>query len=136
MDVKPEGGKPTAEDLKLRLQIETALLGWVRISLALMGFGFVVARFGLFLREVAQVGEMRVKVHPGLAAVNTFAGTGLIVLGVVVLVSAVAIHRRLADAADRGDFAMSLRWSLGVILSVALAALGVAMAVYLTIIEL
>jgi putative membrane protein len=136
MDEKPEGGKPTAEDLKLRLQIETALLGWVRISLALMGFGFVVARFGLFLREIAQVGEMKVKVHPGLATVNTFAGTALIVLGVVVLLSAVAIHRRLAAAADQGDFAMPLRWSLGVILSLALAALGVAMAVYLTIIEL
>src|SRR5262249_2094844 len=83
--VVAEDGKPTAEDLKLRLQIETALLGWVRISLALMGFGFVVARFGLFLREIAQVGEMKVKVHPGLAAVNTFAGTTLILLGVAFL---------------------------------------------------
>jgi hypothetical protein len=44
-------------------------------GLGLMGFGFVVARFGLFLREIAQVGEMKVGVHPGLAAVNTFAGT-------------------------------------------------------------
>jgi putative membrane protein len=136
MDEKPDGEKPTAEDLKLRLQIETALLGWVRISLALMGFGFVVARFGLFLREVAQVGQMKVKVHPGLAAVNTFAGTVLIVLGVAVLLVAVAVHRRLAAAADRGDFEMPLQWSLGVVLSLALAALGVAMAVYLTIVEL
>jgi len=68
--------------------------------------------------------------------VNTFAGTALIVLGVAVLLIAVVVHRRLAAAADRGDFAMPLQWSLGVILSLALAALGVTMAVYLTIVEL
>ena len=31
----------------------TMLLAWVRTGLAMMGFGFVVARFGLFLRELA-----------------------------------------------------------------------------------
>jgi len=43
VDAKPGDGKSSAEELKLRLQIETSLLGWVRTSLALMGFGFVAA---------------------------------------------------------------------------------------------
>ncbi len=34
---------------------ERTLLAWVRTGLAMMGFGFVVARFGLFLRELALV---------------------------------------------------------------------------------
>jgi putative membrane protein len=34
---------------------ERTLLAWVRTGLALMGFGFVVSRFGLFLRELAAV---------------------------------------------------------------------------------
>ena len=41
----------SSEEFKLRLQIETSLLVWLWTSLALIGFGFVLARFGLFLRE-------------------------------------------------------------------------------------
>ena len=37
-----------SEDPRVRFAIERTLLAWVRTGLALMGFGFVVARFGLF----------------------------------------------------------------------------------------
>jgi putative membrane protein len=33
---------------------ERTFLAWIRTSLALIGFGFVVARFGLFLAEILQ----------------------------------------------------------------------------------
>ena len=34
------------------LAAERTFLAWVRTGLALMGFGFVVARFGLFLQQL------------------------------------------------------------------------------------
>jgi putative membrane protein len=34
------------------LATESTFLAWIRTGLALMGFGFVVARFGLFLEQV------------------------------------------------------------------------------------
>jgi len=34
------------------LAAERTLLAWIRTGLALMGFGFVVARFGLFLQQL------------------------------------------------------------------------------------
>ena len=43
------------DDPNLRLAAERTLLAWVRTGLSLMGFGFVVARFGLFLRELSAV---------------------------------------------------------------------------------
>ena len=40
-------------DPNVRMAAERTLLAWIRTGLAMMGFGFVVARFGLFLRELA-----------------------------------------------------------------------------------
>ena len=128
--------KMSDEEFKMRLQLETSLLVWVRTSLGLMGFGFVVARFGLFLREITKLGETRVHPHPRLAALNAFAGTSLIVLGVAVLILAVFVHRRMVDRVEKGELEFPSRWSLGVILAVLLAAMGGGIAVYLTFVEL
>ena len=38
------------------LAAERTLLAWIRTGLALMGFGFVVARFGLFLQQIQTSG--------------------------------------------------------------------------------
>ena len=128
--------KMSDEEFKMRLQLETSLLVWVRTSLGLMGFGFVVARFGLFLRAIAKLGDTSNHPHPRLAALNAFAGTALILLGVAVLVLAVFGHRRLVDRLEKGDLAFPSRWSLGVFLAVLLAVMGGAIAVYLTVVEL
>ena len=45
-------------DLRIYFAAERTTLAWVRTGLAMMGFGFVVARFGLFLRELAVVRGM------------------------------------------------------------------------------
>ena len=52
-------GSNSSEDPRVRFAIERTLLAWVRTGLALMGFGFVVARFGLFLREIEAVRRLR-----------------------------------------------------------------------------
>ncbi len=44
-------------DPRIYFAAERTLLAWVRTGLAMMGFGFVVARFGLFLRELAAVSD-------------------------------------------------------------------------------
>jgi putative membrane protein len=44
---------PERETLRLHQANERTLLAWIRTALALMAFGFVIARFGLLLRELA-----------------------------------------------------------------------------------
>jgi putative membrane protein len=137
-DVAVEPAKLDGEGYRLRAQAETNLLNWIRTSLALMGFGFVIARFGLFLRELAQVAQgdhAPIHQHPQLAVLNSIAGTVLILLGVVVLLAAVRLHQGFLAALDRGELRMPSRWSLAVVLSLVLAALGVAIAVYLTVVQ-
>jgi putative membrane protein len=135
MDPVPGARKLSGEEFRLLLQLETSLLMWLRTSLGLMGFGFVIARFGLFLREIAHVGEVTVRPSPLMTAANTLAGTALMVLGVAVLLIAVVNHRRAVDLVLRGEIPLPPRWSLGVIVGFLIAAVGMALAVYLTAVE-
>ena len=98
----------------------------MRTGLALMGFGFVVARFGLFLRELAALGHAA---PPG--GWSHGIGVALVVLGVVVNVLAAFEHVQLLKRLGRGDPDPVPRWSLGVATTVVLAVFGVGMVVYL-----
>jgi putative membrane protein len=122
------------DEYRMFLQLETSLLVWLRTSLALMGFGFVIARFGLFLREIAQANQLSVHPHSWLTPVNTLTGTGLIVLGIVVLLIAVWNHQQVVDRLHRGELVLPSRWSLSVIVSLLLAALGMGLAIYLALV--
>jgi inner membrane protein YidH len=127
--------KNTSEELRLRLQLESNLLTWVRTSIGLMGFGFVVARFGLFLRELSEAGNAHIHTKRSLVLMNTLTGTGMILLGVAVLLISIYAHRAMVDRFEKGEYTPPTRWSLGVILSMILAAVGMGMAIYLTAVE-
>ena len=76
--------QPTPEDDRVRehLANERTLLSWIRLGLSSAGFGFVVARFGLFLRELAAPGS---DATPGRGA--EIIGVGLVLLGVLAVVA-------------------------------------------------
>src|SRR6478609_2881260 len=103
--------KVSNDEYRMVLQLETSLLVWLRTSLALMGFGFVIARFGLFLREIAAANQIVARPRPLLVGVNTTTGTGLIVLGVVVLALAVFNHQRAMRLVQRGEYPLPSSWS-------------------------
>jgi putative membrane protein len=112
----------------VRFAAERTLLAWIRTGLALMGFGFVVARFGLFLREIA---ASRQATSPHSYGWSLGIGTGLVVLGIVVVLLAAEQHRRVLGQINRGEDYLAPRWSLGLVVSVLLAILGAAMVAYL-----
>lgn len=120
----PSGGAP---DPRVRMAAERTLLAWVRTGLAMMGFGFVVARFGWFLRELT-AGKADPQQSAGW---SLLIGVALIGLGVAVSVLAGWEHVRFLRRHDRGEPYRPPAWSLGIIVASALAALGVVMAVYL-----
>lgn len=106
---------------------ERTFLAWVRTALTIMAFGFVVARFGLFLRELA--GTSSVPAVPG--PVSEFTGVLLVLVGSVLLLLAfVRFLRTRADLeAGRYKVHSALEWGLTGLM----VAVGVVLAVYLVI---
>lgn len=117
-----------AADPRIYFAAERNLLAWVRTGLAMMGFGFVVARFGLFLREVAAMRAQTAVDPPGA---SLLVGMTLVVLGVVVNLYAAVQYRRLVDRLNRNQTLRFRALSLGTVTAVALALLGAALAAYL-----
>jgi putative membrane protein len=97
--MEPE--KKTEETLRLHLANERTLLAWIRTGISLMGFGFAIARFGLFLRTLAQ-GE-NVPVHGADTLGSAWAGTALVALGMLANLSATVRFGMIRRAIHRGE---------------------------------
>lgn len=93
-----------------------------------MGFGFVVARFGLFLQQI-RIAAPSLQTHT--YGLSIWFGTALIVVGVIVDVFASWHHVQLVHQLNRGetDFTQPSRGAIAVALF--LAVIGIAMAAYL-----
>jgi uncharacterized protein (DUF302 family)/uncharacterized membrane protein YidH (DUF202 family) len=110
------------------LAAERNFLAWIRTGIALMGFGFVVARFGVFLRML-QTGASAAQ--PENFGFSFWVGTVLIVVGVFVNVWSVRNHLRLIADLSNGGSAWKQPSRLAIAVALSLAAIGAAMAIYL-----
>jgi len=110
------------------LAAERTFLAWIRTGLALMGFGFVVARFGVFLQTV-QLAQPNL---PFLGnGVSPWIGTALFAMGIVVNVWCAVAHVRVVRQLGPGEFQFERPSVLAISLAFVLAGLGLAMAFYL-----
>jgi uncharacterized protein (DUF302 family)/uncharacterized membrane protein YidH (DUF202 family) len=113
------------------LAAERTFLAWIRTGLALMGFGFVVARFGLFLKAL-QFGNSNLQTRP--YGPSFWFGTALILLGMVVNILSTRSHIRLVRELNRGGTGYNRPSSLGIAVAMTLAVLGLVIAIYLALV--
>jgi putative membrane protein len=121
----------SAKDPRVYLAAERTFLAWIRTGLALMGFGFVVARFGLFLRELSVVAQP----VPQTPHFSVWIGTALVLIGVAVNLLATLHHVRLVRDLNRGVISFDRPSRLAISMALVLAAVGIAMAVYLAFVR-
>ena len=77
------------------------MLAWIRTGIALMAFGFAIARFGVFLRQVASVGAVPIHFQNGVG--SAWVGAVLVALGMLANLLATVRYGRIRGAIERGD---------------------------------
>src|ERR1700677_1739927 len=116
-----------SDDPRVYFAAERTFLAWIRTGLGLMGVGFAVSRFGLFLREMRS-SDLHAPVQS--TGLSVYSGVALVALGVVVNLSAVAHHIRTVRELRSGTWLPGQVSANAVILGLLLAVLGIAMGVY------
>jgi putative membrane protein len=82
---------------------ERTFLAWLRTAIALIGFGFAIARFGLFTRQLqATLTTQPLPEHPGLTSESL--GIGLVVLGVLSIAIAAWRHNQIFQQIERQTY--------------------------------
>lgn len=115
-------------DPRVYLAAERTFLAWIRTSLALMGFGFVIARFGLFLRELSAVRGNSLS-EPSTLSLPL--GIAFVLIGVISIVLAAWRHVRFIEELNRGALNVGSPSRMAIVLALILAAAGLVMAFYL-----
>ena len=114
---------------------ERTFLAWLRTCTALMGLGFVVARFSLFLQEFGII--TKTQPHQSVLPMHfssTLLGMAMIGLGIVLMVYSLANYSRAQKEIEAGTVRPNL--SVAFLASIGLAAFGVVVIIYLVSISL
>ncbi len=113
------------DDPRVLFAVERTLLAWQRTSIALMGFGFVVERFGLFLR---MVGNQPLSLSQ--RGFSLWLGVSLLLIGAGVAVISALQFRTVVRGLGEKEIPRGYWTNLGVWLNFVLAIVALSLAVH------
>lgn len=123
---------PVADaDPRVFFAAERTLLAWLRTGLAIIAIGFVVARFGLFVRLLAA--QPVAQSSAGTGRWSEMLGVVFVLLGSLAIAAAAWQHGRFVTTLTAPDLPAAYSRRLAVVLSSGVAALGLALAGYLLV---
>jgi putative membrane protein len=126
MDSKKSTQEPPA-DLNNHLANERTFLAWVRTSMGIMAFGFVVVKFSLFIKEIS-IAIQKPLVGPN-KGYSSYLGIFLVAFGVLIGLLAYFRYKRIEREIIESNFRTSNR--LATILTICILLVGIFLVVYL-----
>lgn len=119
-------------DPRVFFAAERTLLAWIRTGLTVMAFGFLVARFGLFLRLVGL--QLGAAAHtPHLAPLSNAIGVLLVLAGTASILFATREHRAFLRTLPEADRPAGRNPRAHEGLATLLAVLGILLTAYLVV---
>jgi len=109
---------------------ERTILAWVRTAIAVMGFGFLIERFDIFLATMASGASSRPVAH-GHRFANE-AGLAFVLLGVAMTVVAAIRFSRIAKQIAKTETVPSSGSLFDLALAILLVLLGLSLFLYLS----
>jgi len=120
-------------DRRVHMANERTFLAWIRTSIGIMAFGFVVVKFALFIRQIASM--LKMSGFPQMHAVlppkgySTFFGIALVGLGALMGVLAFVRYKKVEKEIDEDTYQPSL--ILDILLTLSVLAVGIFLVIYL-----
>ena len=100
---------------------ERTFLAWIRTSIALMGFGFVIVKFALFIREISYVLGEKIA-QPQAKGYSAVIGVTMVALGAIMATLAYMRYRKIEKQLNNNTYFPSKWLSALVTLSIIIGA--------------
>lgn len=117
-------------DPKDHLANERTFLAWIRTCIGIMAFGFVVERFGLFMKQVAYFSK-----NLDLQALPSQTGStqifGMLLIGIGALISIFSYIRFLTTEKQIGEKSYQTSNKLPILLTLLVVLTGIFLFIYL-----
>ena len=117
----------SAADPRVFFAAERTLLAWIRTAIGLIGLGFVVARFGIFLQVLDQRGGAVTSHH-----ISPWIGMGFALFGALTAATSSWQHVRFCRALGEDDRPLGYRAGPALVVGFGVSIAGIVLAAVLT----
>jgi putative membrane protein len=97
-----ENEKNNKPDVRDHMANERTLLAWIRTSIGIMAFGFVVVKFSLFIRQISLLLDRDIVLPPH--GHSSLIGILLVVVGAVILILAYIKYHKTEKQIANSNF--------------------------------
>jgi uncharacterized membrane protein YidH (DUF202 family) len=132
MQESSDQGKPRKPtDRRDRLANERTFLAWVRTSISIMAFGFVVEKFALFIKRLPYLFGEAKNIHqpPASSDWSSIFGIILVAMGAMMGLLAFARYKKIEQEIDEDTYQPSLM--LDILLGLGILSIGIFLVFYM-----